>query len=78
MYPNVDEDLGIINQILQSISFSSDFEIHKLNPFYFQKSELDNQLIEYPSSSSTSLNYHAEHNEARSFDKELSEIENEF
>ena len=65
MHPNVDEDLGIINQSLRSISFSSDFKIHKLNPFH--KSELDNQLIKYPSSLSTSLNYHEKHNEHRSF-----------
>ena len=35
MHPNVDEDLGIIDQSLQSIGFNSYFEIHKLNPFYF-------------------------------------------
>ena len=76
MYPNVDEDLGIINQSLQSINFNSDFEIHKLNPF--QKSKIDNQLVEYPSSSSTSLNYHEEHNKDRSLEKEFPKIENKF
>ena len=76
MHPTVDEDLGIINQSLQSISFSSDFEIYKLNPF--QKSKLDNQLVEYLSSSSTSLNYHEEHNEDRTLEKQLPDIENEF
>ena len=69
MYPNVDEDLGIINQSLKTISFNSYYEIHKLNAFYFQKSELDSQLIEYPSSSSTSLNYHEEDNEDRYLEK---------
>ena len=78
MHPTVDEDLGIINQSLQSTGCSSNFETHKLNPYCFEKSELDNQLIEYPSSSPTSLNYHEEHNEDRTLEKELAQIENEF
>ena len=78
IHSNVDEDIIIINRNLQTISCSSDFEIHKLDPFHFQKSEVDNQLIEYPSSLSTRLEYHEEHSECRSLEKELGEIENEF
>ena len=78
IHSNVDEDLGIINRNLQIISCGSDFEIHKLDPFYFQKSELDNQLIEYRSSLSTRLEYHEEHSEDISLEKELAEFENEF